>query len=240
MSTLPTIPSPPTYTQTTEKRRWPVILSLIFFFPIGLWLLWRSKNFSKRAKIVWTCIVGGLVLFGAMQDSLKDKRGSASETGCQSSSTNAGLLAKRQSETQERLEKILRAVLGTDLLDVNLTALAGDGSSFSALVSFNAARGLGAQNTSHWIEGKMAEAYRAVYTSDVNNVIDVGIDAHCNNRVIRKLQFASDEDLIVYQTRLERDAGSKVDWARASELDFTKIWETDLSYRDFLNLGKYQ
>lgn len=49
-----------------------VILFLIFIFPLGLYGLWKSKNFGKTGKIVWTCIVGFFVLV-AISGNEKDK-----------------------------------------------------------------------------------------------------------------------------------------------------------------------
>jgi hypothetical protein len=47
---LPLLPSAP------APRRWPTILALVFLYPVGLVLLWRSKLFTKRIKVLVTVI----------------------------------------------------------------------------------------------------------------------------------------------------------------------------------------
>src|SRR5690625_2876597 len=38
------------------QTTWFIVLSLIFFFPLGLILMWRNKKFGKTARIVITVI----------------------------------------------------------------------------------------------------------------------------------------------------------------------------------------
>lgn len=54
---------------TTESikwydRKWLVILLCIFFFPVGLYGLWKASNISKTWKIIGTCIITLLVISG--------------------------------------------------------------------------------------------------------------------------------------------------------------------------------
>ena len=35
-----------------EGRRWPTFLALFLLYPLGVFLLWRSKSFTKRAKVI--------------------------------------------------------------------------------------------------------------------------------------------------------------------------------------------
>ena len=54
---LPQANTPPNY-----KRRLLTILALVFLFPVGLWMLWRNNDFSKRTKILVTSICSPLFL----------------------------------------------------------------------------------------------------------------------------------------------------------------------------------
>lgn len=40
------------------ERTWFVILTLIFFFPLGLFLMWKYEKFNKVARIIVTVIIG--------------------------------------------------------------------------------------------------------------------------------------------------------------------------------------
>ena len=44
------------------QKTWGIILLLFLFFPAGLYFLWKS-DFSKKSKLVWTVIIGILVLY---------------------------------------------------------------------------------------------------------------------------------------------------------------------------------
>ena len=43
---------------TNRQRRLPVFLTLIFTYPIGLFLLWRNDAFARRGKIIASVIFG--------------------------------------------------------------------------------------------------------------------------------------------------------------------------------------
>jgi hypothetical protein len=53
-------------TKAVQPRFWPTILLLIFFFPVGLWLLWHNSRFGQKSRIVITAFVGILVLLPAV------------------------------------------------------------------------------------------------------------------------------------------------------------------------------
>lgn len=46
------------------KKTWFIILLLTFFFPVGLFLMWKYANWSKAAKIIVTVIIAILFIFG--------------------------------------------------------------------------------------------------------------------------------------------------------------------------------
>lgn len=53
-------------TTTTVKEPWyrqdgVIALLTIFFFPLGLTLIWAHPRYQKRTKILWTAVVAGVV-----------------------------------------------------------------------------------------------------------------------------------------------------------------------------------
>ncbi|MEX5940540.1 hypothetical protein AB6F53_12525 [Staphylococcus haemolyticus] len=50
------------------KSSWFVILSLIFFFPLGLFLMWYFKKWTNFGRIIITVIVGILIIVGLVTD----------------------------------------------------------------------------------------------------------------------------------------------------------------------------
>lgn len=49
-------------TKKWYQKTWGIILLLFLFFPAGLYFLWKS-DFSKKSKLLWTVIIGILVLY---------------------------------------------------------------------------------------------------------------------------------------------------------------------------------
>lgn len=45
------------------EKKWLIIIALIFFYPIGLAMLWLSKAFEKRGKIIGTTLGGLFFIF---------------------------------------------------------------------------------------------------------------------------------------------------------------------------------
>lgn len=55
------------YQYTTDKwytKTWVIVLFLIFFFPIGLFLMWRYKEWGKITKIVITVVIALMAIWG--------------------------------------------------------------------------------------------------------------------------------------------------------------------------------
>ena len=65
-----------------------VIVFLLIFFPVGVYGLWKNKNFGKVTKILLTCIIGFFLLIGIF---------SSDDTSSTSSSSNV----KKQVEIQQ-------------------------------------------------------------------------------------------------------------------------------------------
>jgi len=56
-----------TASQKWYSKQWLVIALCIFFFPVGIYGLWKNESFSKGVKITITIILGILVLFQIAQ-----------------------------------------------------------------------------------------------------------------------------------------------------------------------------
>lgn len=55
-----------TITTSPEKEPWYrkdgiIVLLTIFFFPLGLALIWANPKYQKKTKILWTAVVAGVV-----------------------------------------------------------------------------------------------------------------------------------------------------------------------------------
>lgn len=61
-------------TNTTEKKRWykrtgPIILLLIFFFPAGLFLMWKYTNWNKKIKVAISAFFAFLFIISLFSSS---------------------------------------------------------------------------------------------------------------------------------------------------------------------------
>lgn len=54
------------------QRQGIVIVFLFIFFPIGLFLLWKSPRFSKNGKLIWTVVIALLVITGLSRSEDED------------------------------------------------------------------------------------------------------------------------------------------------------------------------
>lgn len=50
------------------EKTWFIILLLIFFFPVGLFLMWKYSQWNKAVKIIVTILVGLMVVFTVVSD----------------------------------------------------------------------------------------------------------------------------------------------------------------------------
>ncbi len=62
----PTSKASHTYASAPAKEPWyrqdgVIALLTIFFFPLGLALIWASPKYQKKTKILWTVVVAGVV-----------------------------------------------------------------------------------------------------------------------------------------------------------------------------------
>lgn len=85
------------YQYTVEKwyaKTWVIVLFLIFFFPVGLFLMWRYKEWRKVTKIVITVIIAPMAIWGLFSpDTPKEDATLASpvQTAAVSGSRNVSL-----------------------------------------------------------------------------------------------------------------------------------------------------
>ena len=70
--------------QTTQKwyqKPVTVILFLIFFFPVGLYLMWKNELWSKTTRVVVSVFFGLLVLGNLSKESTSKSFNSTNKTG---------------------------------------------------------------------------------------------------------------------------------------------------------------
>ena len=68
--------------ETQQTKKWydntlVVVILCIIFFPVGLYALWKNNNFQKNTKIIWTVVIGIIVVIANMQNPKKDTTASA-------------------------------------------------------------------------------------------------------------------------------------------------------------------
>jgi putative effector of murein hydrolase LrgA (UPF0299 family) len=51
---------------TKDIDAWFIIVMIIFFFPMGLWLMWTRTSWTKSAKVLCTVIVAVLFVSNAI------------------------------------------------------------------------------------------------------------------------------------------------------------------------------
>lgn len=50
------------------EKTWFIIFLLIFFFPVGLFLMWKYSHWSKAVKVIVTILIGLMVIFTIVSD----------------------------------------------------------------------------------------------------------------------------------------------------------------------------
>lgn len=84
------------------EQTWFIVLILIFFFPVGLVLVWTNKHWSQKGKIIATVIVAVLVIIGLGSNNGK-KTNDTEVTTAVSSETSITEKAE-ETTTTKRLE----------------------------------------------------------------------------------------------------------------------------------------
>lgn len=110
-------------------KTWLVIVFCIFFFPVGLYALWKNQSISKNWKIGVTVVIA-LIVIGQLG---KDKDGSSSSSSSVSSSTE-----KSEKKSEEPTGVSVGQVLQTDYFaitvnEVNLQDRVRTGNQFADL-----------------------------------------------------------------------------------------------------------
>ncbi|NFE94543.1 hypothetical protein [Clostridium botulinum] len=59
------------------EKTWVIILFLIFFFPVGLYLVWKHSEFNKKTKIIITAAILVIALIGGGSNSQTPKTSNA-------------------------------------------------------------------------------------------------------------------------------------------------------------------
>lgn len=143
-SSIPQGASPYSYSGPSQesslavKEKWyqktfVIILLLIFFWPVGLFLMWKyKKNWSKIVKIIVTVLIAIFVLFSCIP-------GSNDEESTSTPSEDVSQVDNVSVESEPVLESISAIYLGSteagvsidDNSDIEVTATYDDGSSQS-------------------------------------------------------------------------------------------------------------
>src|SRR5699024_1254159 len=89
------------------QTTWFIVLSLIFFFPLGLILMWRNKKFGKTARIVITVIFAFVTLsvFIDEDTSTEFEEHDKAEVVSKESSNEEEKNDKEKKENKEKKEK---------------------------------------------------------------------------------------------------------------------------------------
>lgn len=116
------------------EKSWVVILLIIFFWPVGIFLMWRyKKNWNKIAKTIITILVVIIAIFSCANP--EDSTGSSSDTDAKTESSVKN--ENKDSKEEKVLQSISAAYSGSTeegvVLDSNnsgisVTALYDDGS----------------------------------------------------------------------------------------------------------------
>lgn len=77
-----------------SAKTWFVVLFLIFFWPVGLYLMWSRRKFTKTARIIVTVVIGALAVIGISSNFMSqkdtyDSLNSSTEQTIQSQTTEA-------------------------------------------------------------------------------------------------------------------------------------------------------
>ncbi len=75
------------------EKTWFMWLMLVFFFPVGLFLLWKYSAYSNKAKGIITCLIIGLLIFSNSTDE-KAQPSSTGETVKQATVKQSGVSKK--------------------------------------------------------------------------------------------------------------------------------------------------
>src|ERR1017187_1744818 len=90
---------PPSVPQKWYRTNAGIIALLIFFFPVGLYLMWRYANWPKNAKLIVTGILAVCVLIGGIANA--------------ASPTQQGSQAAMQTQTQQPIGASTQAPIPT-------------------------------------------------------------------------------------------------------------------------------
>ena len=95
------------------KKTWVVILFLIFFWPVGLFLMWRYKREWKSiAKVIVTVVIAVLVLFSCTGSSGESEKTDASNTNSVES-TQKETAKKEVEKVEPKIKSITATYTGS-------------------------------------------------------------------------------------------------------------------------------
>lgn len=96
------------------QKGWFMWLMLIIFFPIGLYLLWKNPDYSKKAKIIITTVLAVFLIFGHNSKDTK-KVQNVSKGNVQASQTKP---ANTDKDTKQKLEYEQKKQASSEILKI--------------------------------------------------------------------------------------------------------------------------
>lgn len=165
--------------QKWYEKNIAIILFLIFFFPIGLFLMWKYSRWNKVAKIVIS-VVGALVIIANVGNSIKVTDIKTANSAVQEKSKDKIGKGKAADSIKVTYENFLNIKMGQSYEEI--TALLGDGeeSSSSEINDINTTiyrwNGKGISNISVTVQNGIVTAKAQAGLN--NNEIDITMDSY--------------------------------------------------------------
>lgn len=91
-----------------HEKTWVIVLFLILFFPVGLVLVWKKKEWGSKRKVIITAIVGVCIVIGAFAPE-EEEEASASANKVQEQAE-----VQVEEEKKESPEEIKQSAIARD------------------------------------------------------------------------------------------------------------------------------
>lgn len=89
------------------NKNWFIVLALIFFVPLGLFLMWKQKSFNKNTRIIVTIIIAVFIIVVASQGGTNTATPTQSNTKKTVEQSPAEKAAKIAADKKAAAEKII-------------------------------------------------------------------------------------------------------------------------------------
>lgn len=225
-----------------QAPTWVLILSLLFFFPLGAVLLWRYSDWTKSLKWIATAI--SFIIFAAALSSGGDDPAEVASSVKKTEPVATPIIESSPSPSpspepppapkspEERIEAAMKKEFSGksnndrpkfQSIEINGTEETG----FVVQVVFNADDNLTCRFRRRGIESDMRDAYQVLFTKF--NVTRATMEALFP--LIDK--FGKEEDGTIYRTLMTREIASQINWENKASIDFRLLWETTFINHEF-------